>query len=151
MSSEPIKLDQFILAIKDLQQSNLESLKKQLINSLTKLIQTNNELYQETTSMKHQLSLNDTNELELKDLSTLYTETIDDNKIVIKEQKSRIKAIHDELVNRGTISYEDKIKSEAQIFNDLNSLDNSIPVDIKKDDEIQNDDDPNTDQEGVYL
>ncbi|KAK6203623.1 uncharacterized protein RJT21DRAFT_119788 [Scheffersomyces amazonensis] len=160
-SQQPISITEFTRAITELHQDVLESIKKQLVTSLTKLIQTNNELQDEITSIRRQLSVNDTNELELDEDLKLYAETIGENRVVIEEQKSRISAVLNELVTRGLLSDANRIKEEGTIFNELSVKDATKSVDIKKDGDVSddentvtkksNDDDNEANDGGIYL
>ena len=54
-NSSPIELGHFIKAIKEISQENIESVKSQLRNSITKLVETNQELQVEIEGSKKKL------------------------------------------------------------------------------------------------
>lgn len=95
--SEPITLEHFQKALKDLSDENLESVRNQLQLSLRKLHETNDELAQEIKTTK-----------DAEDLK-IYNETISENKVVIKNQKERLTVLEAELTLRGISSETDGV------------------------------------------
>lgn len=110
MSAEtkPININDFQIAIKDLSDENLHSIKNQLINSVSKLKDTNNILENEIISTKEKISILETNEShsQLKSDLELYSESIEENKIVIENQNQRLVALDEELKRRGLVTLE---------------------------------------------
>lgn len=122
MSAEtrPININEFQLAIKDLSDDNLMSVKDQLMNSVSKLLDTNSILETEIVSTKEQianLKESDSHQ-ELKDELQLYTESIEENQIVIRNQRERLRALNEELNKRGldqeNLVNEEKDKDEEK-------------------------------------
>lgn len=122
MSSEtrPININEFQLAIKDLSDDNLMSVKDQLMNSVSKLLDTNSILETEIVSTKEQianLKESDSHQ-ELKDELQLYTESIEENQIVIRNQRERLRSLNEELNRRGldqeNLVNEEKDKDEEK-------------------------------------
>lgn len=91
MSSQtkPIQLSEFVAALKDLSDENIQLIQSQLRLSLQKLQETNDFLTEELKSTTDQADLK------------IYTETIEENKAVIGNQESRLKATEEELKSRG--------------------------------------------------
>lgn len=87
--SQPILLLEFVTAIRDLSDENLQSLQKQLTTSVQKLGETNEMLSDEIKTT--------TDASDLK----IYKETIDENKEVIANQQERLSALEQELTSRG--------------------------------------------------
>lgn len=102
-NSKPIRIEEFILAIKDLSDENLKSILSQLDNSITKLVESNETLAEEIETTKEavsQLKADESHE-ELKQDLILYTETIEENNEVITNQKERVTELNKELERRG--------------------------------------------------
>lgn len=87
--TQPIRLSEFVAAIGDLSDENLQSLQAQLRNSIQKLHETIAMLQEEITTTRDEDELN------------LYRETIEENKQVIESQNSRLLALDTELASRG--------------------------------------------------
>lgn len=87
--SQPILLLEFVTAIRDLSDENLQSLQKQLTTSVQKLGETNEMLSDEIKTT--------TDASDLK----IYKETINENKEVIANQQERLSALEQELTSRG--------------------------------------------------
>lgn len=114
-NSSPIELGHFITAIKDISQENIESVKSQLRNSITKLVETNQELQVEIEGSKKKLQQLKPEEShdDLRDDILLFQESIDENEKVITDQQLRVAALLEELVARNLITEEAK-RSELQ-------------------------------------
>lgn len=99
MSSQtrPIQLSEFVAALKDLSDENIQLIQSQLRLSLQKLRETNDFLAEELTSTTDQADLN------------IYTETIEENKGVIENQESRLKATEEELKSRGILEKDEGV------------------------------------------
>lgn len=95
--SEPITLDHFRDALKDLSDENLESIRGQLQLSLRKLRETNDELAHEIKATE------DADDLKI------YHDTIVENEVVIKNQTERYKVLETELAKRGVSSEVDGV------------------------------------------
>lgn len=93
MNSEPISHQEFLLAISDLSDENLQSLKTQLTKSINQLVSTNAELNREMSSPS--ATTEDIN---------LYRECIQENHKVIYDQTRRALSLVDELHGRGVLS-----------------------------------------------
>lgn len=110
MSAEtkPINIKDFQIAIRDLSDENLHSIKNQLINSISKLKDTNDILKNEIVSTKEEISNLETNEShsQLKSDLELYGESIEENKTVIENQNLRLVALDEELKRRGLVTLE---------------------------------------------
>lgn len=91
MSSEsrPIRIEEFILALEDLTNENIESVLLQLRNLIGKLKETNAYLAEEIKADSD------------PDSRSLYEETIAENKQVMESQEARVAAIQKELQRRG--------------------------------------------------
>lgn len=132
-TTSPIQLNHFVAAIKEISEENIQSVKAQLRNSISKLVATNQELQDEIEASKkkiQQLKAEESHD-DLRDDILLFQESIGENKKVITDQQLRIAALLEELVARNLISEETK-RSELQEIVKI--------VDDKEDDE-----------EGVYL
>lgn len=105
MSAEtkPININEFQIAIKDLSDENLHSIKNQLINSISKLKDTDDILENEIIYTKEEISNLKEREShdQLKNDLDLYSESIEENKIVIENQNQRLVALNEELKRRG--------------------------------------------------
>lgn len=105
MSSDtkPININDFKLAIEDLSDENLQSIKDQLATSVAKLQDTNKLLETELIATKEKVANlgRDESHGTLKDDLSLYNETIEENKTVILNQKERLTALYDKLKSRG--------------------------------------------------
>lgn len=100
--SKPINVKDFQLAIDDLSDDVLLSLKSQLLNSLDRLKNTNDELSEEIKTIEYQLKVKtDKNSTETDEDIKLYKTTIEENIISIKNQKERLDILTNELVRRG--------------------------------------------------
>lgn len=87
--SKPIELTDFVEAIKDLSDENLQSVKSQLENLLAKLKETNQILEQETENAENNQD------------KAFYKETIKENEQVIESQNQRLASLTNELKKRG--------------------------------------------------
>lgn len=115
MSEPPtLTLEQFRKAIKDVLQFELESKKEQQRHFILKLVETNNELFDELNA-----------EATSPEDGKLYAETIEENKMSLLEQISRVESINLELVERGLMSSEDKSKEEQKLLDEINNTDKS--------------------------
>jgi membrane-associated HD superfamily phosphohydrolase len=115
--TKPIELSQFITAIKDISTENCQSVKSNLQNSISKLLETNGILNQEINQVTNTIQ-NLTPEQSHQDLKNdllLYLESVDENNQVISNQKFRIFAINDELIERGQFSSADAEKEQTQL------------------------------------
>lgn len=110
MSAEtkPININEFQIAIKDLSDENLHSIKNQLINSISKLEDTDDILENEIISTKGEISNLKESEShdQLKNDLDLYSESIEENTIVIENQNQRLVALNEELKRRGLVTLE---------------------------------------------
>lgn len=104
-----LTLEEFKTAIQDISQFELESKKNQQKHFIFKLIDTNNELWQEINNIKQ---LQDLSSFENKENLILYQETLWENKHSLLEQIARIESINDELIRRNLISEQDKLQEE---------------------------------------
>ena len=119
--TKPIELSQFIRAIKDISTENCQSVKSNLENSISKLLETNGILNQEIEQVTNAIQ-NLTPEQSHEDLKNdllLYLESVDENNQVITNQKSRIFAINDELIERGQFSSADAEKEQTQLSKNI--------------------------------
>lgn len=119
--TKPIELSQFIMAIKDISTENCQSVKSNLENSISKLLETNGILNQEIEQVTNAIQ-NLTPEQSHEDLKNdllLYLESVDENNQVITNQKSRIFAINDELIERGQFSSADAEKEQTQLSKNI--------------------------------
>lgn len=134
MSELPtLTLEQFRKAIKDVSQFELKSKKEQQRHFILRLVETNNELFDELN----------TEEISSEDRK-LYTETIDENKMSLIEQINRVESINLELVERGLMSGEEKEKEERNLLDEINNIDKGA----HKGDESKN---VAVEEEGVML
>lgn len=134
MSELPtLTLEQFRKAIKDVSQFELKSKKEQQRHFIFRLVETNNELFDELN----------TEEISSEDRK-LYTETIDENKMSLIEQINRVESINLELVERGLMSGEEKEKEERNLLDKINNVDKGA----RKGDESKN---VAIEEEGVML
>ncbi|KAF6071365.1 hypothetical protein FOB64_001111 [Candida albicans] len=107
-----LTLEEFKTAIQDISQFELESKKNQQKHFIFKLIDTNNELWQEINNIKQ---LQDSSSFENKENLILYQETLWENKHSLLEQIARIESINDELIRRNLIKINKKdIENETQ-------------------------------------
>lgn len=100
----PVQIEEFIVTLREVQDSELYGIKEQLNKSIGKLFKTNNKL----TKLINKEELNsesDDSDDELNELDTndeqLFKEIITENEIVAKNQQERIEAIDNELTHRG--------------------------------------------------
>lgn len=93
MNSEPITHEDFLLAISDLSDENIQSLKSQLTKSISQLVSTNSELEREASSPS--ATIEDIN---------LYRECVQENNKVIYDQTRRALSLLDALHERGVLS-----------------------------------------------
>lgn len=134
MSELPtLTLEQFRKAIKDVSQFELKSKKEQQRHFIFRLVETNNELFDELNA--EEISSED---------RKLYTETIDENKMSLIEQINRVESINLELVERGLMSGEEKEKEERNLLDEINNVDKGA----RKGDESKN---VAIEEEGVML
>lgn len=134
MSELPtLTLEQFRKAIKDVSQFELKSKKEQQRHFIFRLVETNNELFDELNA--EEISSED---------RKLYTETIDENKMSLIEQINRVESINLELVERGLMSGEEKEKEERNLLDKINNVDKGA----RKGDESKN---VAIEEEGVML
>ncbi|CAK7903476.1 translation machinery-associated protein 17 [[Candida] anglica] len=115
-TTTPIAIDDFVLAIKDLSDENITSVKSQLLNSISKLTESNELLETEISTTKEaiaQLNPDQSHQSLAEDLE-LYQESIEENKIVITSQRERVTALDAELTSRGLLSQkqEEQTKSD---------------------------------------
>ncbi|CCG23961.1 hypothetical protein CORT_0E03730 [Candida orthopsilosis Co 90-125] len=125
--------EQFRKAIKDVSQFELKSKKEQQRHFIFRLVETNNELFDELNA--EEISSED---------RKLYTETIDENKMSLIEQINRVESINSELVERGLMSGEEKEKEERNLLDEINNVDKGA----RKGDESKN---VAIEEEGVML
>ncbi|CCH41296.1 Translation machinery-associated protein 17 [Wickerhamomyces ciferrii] len=100
----PVQIEEFIVTLREVQDSELYSIKQQLEKSISKLHKTNGKL----TKLINKEALNDEsddsddelNELDQND-EKLFKEIIEENGIVANNQQERIEAIDNELTHRG--------------------------------------------------
>ena len=111
-----LTLEEFKTAIQDISQFELES-KKSTKHFIFKLIDTNNELWQEINNIKQ---LQDLSSFENKENLILYQETLWENKHSLLEQIARIESINDELIRRNLISEQDKLQEETKLMEEIN-------------------------------
>ena len=111
-----LTLEEFKTAIQDISQFELES-KNQQKHFIFKLIDTNNELWQEINNIKQ---LQDLSSFENKENLILYQETLWENKHSLLEQIARIESINDELIRRNLISEQDKLQEETKLMEEIN-------------------------------
>ncbi|ABN66094.1 predicted protein [Scheffersomyces stipitis CBS 6054] len=165
-ASGPLPLATFIEAIKDAPTDFLQESQPELRRSIAFLIRTNNELLEEIESLSAKLISPDPKESqsELEETYKLYSLTIVENREVIKNKREKYIALNDELVSRGQLNPEDKVKDEKNFFGSLDDMENKASVElvptIKKDKrdnekedntETKDGGDNNTNEEGVYL
>lgn len=115
-TTTPIAIDDFVLAIKDLSDENITSVKSQLLNSILKLTESNELLETEISTTKEaiaQLNPDQSHQSLAEDLE-LYQESIEENKIVITSQRERVTALDAEMTSRGLLSQkqEEQTKSD---------------------------------------
>ncbi|CAK7901119.1 translation machinery-associated protein 17 [[Candida] anglica] len=115
-TTTPIAIDDFVLAIKDLSDENITSVKSQLLNSISKLTESNELLETEISTTKEaiaQLNPDQSHQSLAEDLE-LYQESIEENKIVITSQRERVTALDAEMTSRGLLSQkqEEQTKSD---------------------------------------
>lgn len=116
MNSEPISHEEFLLAIRDLSDENLSSLKTQLTKLVRQLVSTNAELECESTSSSA-----------TSDDITLYRECIQENNKVIYDQTRRALALLDTLHDRGVLSESAKeVESRLITASAAPKLDSSV-------------------------
>lgn len=108
-------LSHFISAIAKVSDFELDSKKSEQTSLLFKLIDTNNELLQEIKQLENHNHI--THDMQ-EDLN-LYRQTVLENKQVLLEQIARIQAINDELVTRGIMSRDTKLKEEQKLVDDI--------------------------------
>ncbi|CAI5759510.1 unnamed protein product [Candida verbasci] len=135
-----LTLDEFIIAIKDVSQLELQNKKKEQLHFIFKLIETNNELNEEIKiETKNELNEEIKIETNNKDDLQYYKETIVENKHYLLQQLARIKAINSELVNRGLLNEQTKKNEELKLINEINEKSNEKSNEIVQE------------QEGIYL
>ncbi|CQB89878.1 Uncharacterised protein [Chlamydia trachomatis] len=115
-----LTLEEFKTAIQDISQFELESKKNQQKHFIFKLIDTNNELWQEINNIKQ---LQDLSSFENKENLILYQETLWENKHSLLEQIARIESINDELIRRNLISEQDKLQEKTKLMEEINKKD----------------------------
>lgn len=115
--SKPIDLNHFKLAILDLGDSNLISLKLQLENSISKLTETKTILDEEIKIIMEKLKENTDNH-NLNDDLELYKSTISENDLVLSNQNERLITLNNELISRGLLKSDPKDKTDESKSND---------------------------------
>lgn len=100
----PVQIEEFIVTLREVQDSELYSIKSILNKSISKLYKTNNKL----TKLINKEELNsesDESDDELNEIDTndeqLFKEIVAENEIVVKNQHERVEAIDNELTHRG--------------------------------------------------
>lgn len=121
-NTNPIQIGDFVLAIKELSDEILQSTLTQLNNSISKLEEGNEILTEEIGVIKVAVSLLKPEESheEFKQDLVLYTETIEENKGVIANQRERVAELNKELEARGlkakTITQSEHQADEKEIY-----------------------------------
>lgn len=111
-TQKPISIGEFRAALPDLPDDALLSLEQQLKLSLEKLKETNDTLEKEISEIK-QTQENITEASQREDLendTNIYKEAVQENRVVIDNQKQRLKLVEETLRKRGL-----KASSTAQI------------------------------------
>ncbi|KAG7665986.1 uncharacterized protein J8A68_000416 [[Candida] subhashii] len=112
---DSFSLRQFVTAIGKVSDFELDSKKSEQTSLLFKLIDTNNQLLEEINQLQSQDHI--THDMQ-EDLD-LYRETILENKQVLLDQIARIQAINDELVTRGIMNRDSKLREEQKLLDDI--------------------------------
>lgn len=98
--SRPIQIDEFTLALRDVQDHELYAVKEQLTKSIAKLDKTNKKL--EKLAQGETLDSDDDEFDHIdQDDKHLFHEIIAENDIVARNQRLRIEKVDDELSHRG--------------------------------------------------
>lgn len=112
---DSFSLRQFVTAIGKVSDFELDSKKSEQTSLLFKLIDTNNQLLEEINQLQSQDHI--THDMQ-EDLD-LYRETILENKQVLLDQIARIQAINDELVTRGIMNRDSKLREEQKLLDHI--------------------------------
>lgn len=152
--SEPITAEQYVTAIHDVSDKQIEDSKAQLHTSITRMILTNLELLDELYAIGLKLDnvLNNAEAAsDLEEDRALYQETVDENNKTIEAQQFRITLALTELVRRGLTSEALKTDEETKLQQEIQRYRQRAAVDRLKSQESlvagQQDKQP----EGVYL
>lgn len=146
----PVQIEEFVITLREVQDSELYSVKQQLNKSIEKLQKTNNKL----TKLINKEELNsesDDSDDELNDIDDndeqLFKDIIMENQIVARNQEERIEAVNNELSHRGlpieedgaigksdkssaTLSASEKLKERSGVDTDNSGGDANAPNSI---------------------
>ncbi|CUM62940.1 uncharacterized protein PRCAT00000500001 [Priceomyces carsonii] len=115
--SKPISLEDFKVAIQDLTDDNLISVKSQLELSFRKLNESNEELNKEIQALNDILqSGSNGDEEELKRDLEIYRDSIKENKVVIENQVARLSILQEQLKHRGLVKVDEDSTAKEGIL-----------------------------------
>lgn len=143
----PVQIEEFVVTLREVQDSELYSVKEQLKRSIEKLEKTNNKLTKlinkEELNSESDDSDDELNAIDQND-EQLFKDIIAENQIVARNQQERVEAVNNELSHRGlpieesgvssnsnksttTVSASEKLKERSGIDTDNSAGDANAP------------------------